>query len=99
MKTIICRYDRFVDILSALPADAVNRALEEPVDLSLTVSFRDEIWNTHRGIDIDIDIATAVDNGIAIIIDIDNGIDIDLDTDVGVDIDIDIDCATDTLFC
>ena len=34
------RYDRFVDILSVLPDDAVRRALEEPVDLTLRVSFR-----------------------------------------------------------
>lgn len=33
LSTIICRYDRFVDVMSVLPEDAARRALEEPVDL------------------------------------------------------------------
>jgi hypothetical protein len=45
-KTIMCRYDRFVDILSGLPADAARRALEDP---SRKISYRDELWNTHKG--------------------------------------------------
>lgn len=88
-STVICRYDRFVDLMSGLPADAARRcdrllsrwldvsavqplfgascssvtkliwlcsvaclcdgfirALEEP---TLKMSYRDELWNTHKG--------------------------------------------------
>ena len=44
-STVICRYDRFVDIESGLPADAARRALEEP---TRKMSFRDELWNVHK---------------------------------------------------
>ena len=44
-STVICRYDRFVDIESGLPADAARRALEEP---ARKMSFRDELWNVHK---------------------------------------------------